>query len=280
MNALYAVTLVTIVSLTTACSTGGNFVSVEKKFPSNERSASRNSGSAGNSADYYIVQKGDTLYSIAFRYGMNHLQLAASNGIYSPYTIYPGQKIDVRNGSSRSQTVATSTATSTTYAVPQTTPVTVSKPTPIVSNPVVVTRPIAVDSPAAPVDPAPVSNGKWNWPSNGAILARFSTNEPVNKGIDLAGTMGEPVKAAAAGTVVYAGEGLRGYGNLVIIKHDDTFLSAYAHASRILVQEKDSIKAGQTIAETGSTGTDRVKLHFEIRKNGNPVDPLLYLPKR
>ena len=276
MNALYAVTLVTIVSLTTACSTGGKFVSVEKKFPSNEQTAYRASGSAGNSADFYIVQKGDTLYSIAWRYGVDHLQLAAANRIYSPYTIYPGQKIDIRNVAAKGQ----STAASTTYAVPQTTPVTVSKPTPIVSNPVVVTRPITVDGPAAPVTPAPVSNGKWNWPSNGAILAQFSTKEPVNKGIDLAGTMGEPVKAAAAGTVVYAGEGLRGYGNLVIIKHDDTFLSAYAHASRILVQEKDSIKAGQTIAETGSTGTDRVKLHFEIRKNGNPVDPLLYLPKR
>jgi lipoprotein NlpD len=262
-----------IVSLTTACSTGGKFVSVEKKFPSSERPISRSAGNVGNSSDFYVVEKGDTLYSIAWRYGLDHLQLAAANGIYSPYTIYPGQKIDVRN-------VATRQPATTVYPVTSTTPVTVSKPTPVVSNPVVVTRPIVVDSPVAPVVTEPVLTGKWNWPSNGSLLAQFSTKEPINKGIDLAGSMGEPVKAAAAGTVVYAGEGLRGYGNLVIIKHDDTYLSAYAHASRILVREKDVIKAGQTIAETGSTGTDRVKLHFEIRKNGNPVDPLLYLPKR
>lgn len=111
-------------------------------------------------------------------------------------------------------------------------------------------------------------------------MARFSTKEPVNKGIDISGVLGDSVKAAAAGTVVYAGQGLRGYGNLVIVKHDDAYLSAYAHTSRILVSEQQVVKAGQKIAEKGSTGTDEVKLHFEIRKNGKPVDPLKYLPKR
>jgi lipoprotein NlpD len=101
----------------------------------------------------------------------------------------------------------------------------------------------------------------------------------VSKGIDIAGSLGESVLAAAAGSVVYAGTGLRGYGNLVIIRHNEKFLSAYAHASRIVVRENESVKAGQKIAEIGSTGTDKVKLHFEIRENGKPVDPLKFLPK-
>jgi lipoprotein NlpD len=120
----------------------------------------------------------------------------------------------------------------------------------------------------------------WSWPAKGKVIERFSTRNPQNKGIDISGKKGESVNAAAAGTVVYAGKGLRGYGNLVIIKHDAKFLSAYAHTSRILVREKEKIKAGQIIAEIGSTGTDRVKLHFEIRRNGRPVDPLQFLPKR
>ena len=102
----------------------------------------------------------------------------------------------------------------------------------------------------------------------------------MNKGINIASSLGESVMAAAAGTVVYAGTGVRGYGNLVIVRHNDEFLSAYAHASRVLVRENQKIKAGEKIAETGSTGTDKVKLHFEIRKNGKPVNPLSYLPKK
>lgn len=112
------------------------------------------------------------------------------------------------------------------------------------------------------------------------MIARFQSNDSLNKGIDIAGDLGQPVKAAASGSVVYAGRGLIGYGEMVIIKHNDTYLSAYAHNNRLLVDEGDSVRAGQTIAEMGSTGTDRVKLHFEIRQRGQPVDPLRYLPKR
>jgi lipoprotein NlpD len=101
----------------------------------------------------------------------------------------------------------------------------------------------------------------------------------LNKGIDIAGQLGQPVKAAANGVVVYAGRGLLGYGDMIIIKHDETYLSAYAHNSRLLVKEGDQVKAGQSVAEMGNTGTDRVKLHFEIRRRGEPVDPLGYLPK-
>jgi len=123
------------------------------------------------------------------------------------------------------------------------------------------------------------TNIKWNWPAQGDVIAKFSLVSPVNKGIDIAGRLGEPVLAAAAGTVVYAGSGLLGYGNLVIIKHNDRYLSAYAHSDRLLVKENQQVKARQPIAEIGSSGTDKVKVHFEIRRDGKPVDPMRYLPK-
>jgi lipoprotein NlpD len=119
----------------------------------------------------------------------------------------------------------------------------------------------------------------WNWPVQGPLISRFQSNGSLNKGIDIAGQQGQPVKAAAEGAVVYAGRGLLGYGEMIIIKHDETYLSAYAHNSRLLVKEGERVKLGQNIAEMGSTGTDRVKLHFEIRRKGQPVDPLTYLPK-
>ena len=120
----------------------------------------------------------------------------------------------------------------------------------------------------------------WIWPVKGPLIQGFSTTGVINKGIDLAGTKGEPVLAAADGKVVYSGTGLVGYGNLIIIKHNETYLSAYGHNSKLLLKEGQWAKAGQKIAEIGSTGTQRDKLHFEIRRNGKPVDPLQYLPKR
>jgi lipoprotein NlpD len=128
-----------------------------------------------------------------------------------------------------------------------------------------------------PAGPAPTG---WGWPSNGILIGKFSSNGSLNKGIDIAGDLGQPVLAASDGTVVYAGSGLRGYGELVIIKHSDTYVSAYGHNRRLLVREGQQVKVGQTIAEMGSTGTDRVKLHFEIRRQGKPVDPLQFLPRR
>ncbi|MFO1389162.1 peptidoglycan DD-metalloendopeptidase family protein [Cellvibrio sp.] len=126
----------------------------------------------------------------------------------------------------------------------------------------------------------PRSSVVWQWPSSGKLLAQFQGETGQNKGIDLGGKLGEPVLAAASGRVVYAGSGLSGYGNLLIIKHNETFLSAYAHNEEISVKEGDFVKAGQKVADMGSSGTDRVKLHFEIRSDGSPVDPLRYLPKR
>ena len=225
---------------------------------------------------HHIVQRGDSLWSIAFRYGWDWRELARVNGIQPPHTIYPGQKI--RLDARGVRPVA---------AAPQPTP-----PPPAPQAPAVVANSVPIPPPitpmpsqpapesAAPTTPVARSASGWAWPANGPIIGRFSSNGSLNKGIDIAGELGQPVLAASDGAVVYAGSVLRGYGELVIIKHSDTYVSAYGHNRRLLVREGQQVKAGQTIAEMGSTGTDRVKLHFEIRRQGKPVDPLQYLPKR
>lgn len=223
----------------------------------------------------YVVTRGDTLYSIAFRFGWDWKALAARNGIGAPYLIRPGQVIQFSNA-------PTSVAQRTPVA-----PVVASKPisTAVTRTPA---KPVPVSKPVTPVTsqpkkPPPVAvakSGTWLWPAAGALVGQFSSNTSLNKGIDIAGKLGEPIVATAGGSVVYAGSGLRGYGELVIIKHNDTFISAYGHNRRLLVKEGQAVKAGQQIAEMGSTGTDRVKVHFEIRRQGKPVDPLQYLPKR
>lgn len=219
----------------------------------------------------YRVKKGDTLYSIAFRYGRDWKELAAANGIAAPYTIKPGQLIDF----SRKAGGRTKAPASKTQQVAR---------APIASKPAATSKPAAKPAtkpaPAKPAAVPKVAGGKWNWPAQGTVVSRFSSSTSLNKGIDIAGSLGQPVLAAAKGRVVYAGSDLRGYGELVIIKHDDTFISAYGHNRRLLVSEGQQVAAGQQIAEMGATGTDQVKLHFEIRRQGNPVDPLQYLPKR
>lgn len=194
---------------------------------------------------YHKVQKGDTLFSISWRYGISTKELARWNNIPYPYTIYPGQKL-------RLNSTAPSSRTAKKTSNKKTTP-----------------QPSKKKAKAVPV-------GDWRWPVKGKLVGKFSN---VNNGIDIAAKEGTGVGAAAAGKVVYAGNGLRGYGNLLIIKHNASFFSAYAHNRRLLVAEGANVKAGQKIAEVGSTGTDRVMLHFEIRRDGNPVDPLKYLPR-
>lgn len=204
----------------------------------------------------YTVRQGDTLYSIAWRYGRDFRELAAANGIRWPYTIYKGQRISLSKPVKKTWVPATAVqkekAESTQTAVRKE-----RKPQTVVAK-------------KAPV---------WRWPAQGSIIGRFSANGS-NKGIDIKGREGQPVRAAADGTVVYSGSGLIGYGNLVIIKHSEIFLSAYAHNKKILVREQKKVKAGDKIAEIGSSGTSVSKLHFEIRKNGKPVNPLWYLPKK
>jgi lipoprotein NlpD len=221
---------------------------------------------------YHTVSRNDTLYSIAWRYGVDTRTLASLNNLPPPYTIHVGEKInlvsDGASGSARSSTVASSPDVEV-IAVPDdaNTVTEVVKPN---MEPVVKQNPVAATS----------SSGRWMWPTNGRIISGFSATDPLRKGIDLAGQLGEPVVAADSGSVVYAGSGLAGYGELVIIKHNEQFLSAYGHNSKLLIKEGDAVKAGQKIAEVGSSGTDSNKLHFEIRKDGKPVDPLSYLPKR
>lgn len=227
----------------------------------------------------YRVRRGDTLYSIANRHGWDWQPLAQYNGIEPPYSLRVGQVIRFGNSTaSKAPAAAVTPVTPAVAAAPAATP---TQPTTAVA-PVVVTPPAqsAGSATSASSAPAAISPSGWGWPANGQVIGLFSSNSSLNKGIDIAGDLGQPVYAASTGSVVYAGSGLRGYGELVIIKHSDTYVSAYGHNRRLLVREGQRVKAGEKIAEMGSTGTDRVKLHFEIRRQGKPVDPLQYLPRR
>lgn len=220
---------------------------------------------------YHIVSKGETLFSIAWRYGVDYKQLAKQNGISSSYIIYPGQKIYLYKTVAKSP--AASVKKSPQKAVdpapvrPPVTPSSRSKTTTASKNP-----PPAKSTPSAEL--------QWRWPAQGKVIATFSSQNTLNKGIDIEGRLGEPVLAAASGVVVYAGNGIRGYGNLLIIKHNETYLSAYAHNSKLLVKEQTVVKVGEKIAEIGQSGADKPKLHFEIRRAGKPIDPRNYLPRR
>lgn len=280
----------------------------------------------------YRVVKGDTLYSIAFRNKVDFRDLAAWNGIGSPYTIWPGQDLRLSPpGREAAKSPASVTHTAPAVAavpVPAPSPARPAQPAPATqpgfapvtegaaaasavpapatttNTPVVVAGKPAesVVPPPAPASsvgqtPAPVENPPastpivakgatrsvggivWRWPADGALLKKFSSGDAI-PGIEVAGKAGDPVRAAADGVVVYSGNGLVGYGELVIIKHSDSFLSAYGHNRKRLVKEGEKVKAGQVVAEMGSTGAARDELQFQIRRDGNPVDPLQFLPPR
>lgn len=220
---------------------------------------------------YYTVKPGDTLIRIGLDTGQNWKDISRWNSLDKPNQIEVGQVLRVvppvpqtaaQNG------VVTRPVTSSTAAVssvPPGQPASAAKPAPA--------------APAAPVDAAASEDQiPWSWPVNGPVLAGF--DEIKNKGLDLGGTVGDAVLAAADGRVVYAGAGLRGYGNLIILKHNNTYLTAYAHNQSLLVKEDQSVRKGQKIAEMGNSDADRVKLHFEVRRQGKPVDPAKYLPTR
>jgi lipoprotein NlpD len=225
----------------------------------------------------HTVAKGETLYSIAWTYGLDYKSLAKANGIDKNYTIYPGQVLRLDGAASSSQPAKTSAKSASAK-------VTDSKKIPqgSASNPVSTSVNGNVATSTAPGAASSNNEGdvSWIWPAKGAVMQHYSESGNVNKGIDIAGNSGDPVVAAAPGKVVYAGNGLLGYGQLVIIKHNDQLLSAYAHNRVLLVKEGDDVKSAQKIAEVGTTGTDKVKLHFEIRRDGKPVDPEKYLPRR
>ncbi|MDJ0878260.1 MAG: peptidoglycan DD-metalloendopeptidase family protein [Halieaceae bacterium] len=216
--------------------------------------------------DRYAVRRGDTLYSIAWRYNLDHRALARLNGIPSPYTIYPGQQLKLRGKPPSSPPTPVATTRAPAAKAPA---ATASRPVTKTSSPrVTSSSPAEFDR---KVD-------AWHWPTRGTVVRKFSAT--THKGIDIDGKAGDAVLATAGGSVVYAGSGIVGYGNLLIVKHSQDYLSAYGHNRRLLVKEGDRVKAGQKIAEKGSSATNTVKLHFEIRRDGKPVDPLKLLPKR
>lgn len=209
------------------------------------------------------VRAGDTLYSIAWESGRDYRELAAWNHITPPYVIRTGQVLRLYPPKSARPTA------------PEPKPA-ASAAKPEAAHEKTARRKSTAKPVKTPGKIVATKFGPWAWPADGALIERFGPT----KGIGIAGKKGQPVLASAPGTVVYRGSGLRGYGELIIIKHDADFLSAYAHNDRILVKEGNVIRRGQKIAEMGSSGTDRVKLHFEIRHRGTPVDPMAYLPKK
>ena len=218
----------------------------------------RHTKSKSAAPSIYSVQRGDTLYSITWRYGLDYRTVASANGISSPYTIYPGQKLYLKTKAPAAVKPAA------------------AKPGPAQSTPA---SPRAIPKPAASATKVSKPSAKvstWRWPTVGKVTRGYSSS--VHKGIDISGKRGDAIIAVAAGRVVYAGTGIVGYGELLIVKHNDIYLSAYGHNYRLLVKEGEQVKAGQKIAEKGSSGTDTVKLHFEIRKEGKPVDPQKLLP--
>ena len=259
----------------------------------------------------YTVKRGDTLFYIAWITGNDFRDLAQRNNVPAPYGLEVGQTLQVGSSSGTPITggnaVTTADASAQGVAPPpvqNTTAVVASKPVitysedsgeqsankmlpnnkgtaTVVTAPVtapVVSSTSTVPTASSTSDSAPIST--WRWPTEGKVIENFSATEGGTKGIDIAGSKGQAVVATASGRVVYAGNALRGYGNLIIIKHNDDYLSAYAHNDTMLVREQQEITAGQKIATMGSTGTSSTRLHFEIRYKGKSVNPLRYLPQR
>ena len=274
--------------------------------------------SAGREADWrpqtYVVQKGDTLYGIAFNYGLDYHEIAGLNNLQNPDMIYAGQELRLfQPGTGAAIAMKPAPEEKPEEAKPVVAEI---KPPeiPVKDQPIALKLPYSEEAVAqiakmqggshkpeptvtvkAAPKPEPLPEPKpepkvvagpsedndeaveWSMPTNGNVVAEFSESAS-RKGIDVAGKLGQPVVASAAGKVVYSGSGLRGYGKLVIIKHNNTYLSAYAHNDQVLVKEGQTVTRGQKIAEMGNSDADQVKLHFEIRKFGKPVDPAKYLP--
>lgn len=238
----------------------------ENRRPHASRPAPPKRGSANATAT--TVRKGDTVYRIATEHGISPLDLAMWNRIPPPYTIYPGQRLRLRppdSGSSASGRPALRP------------PVAGSRPP---TNPVTSKPPVTPPQPPKPPVAPPEAGFAWRWPADGQIVGGYLPGNPTRQGIDIAGQGGAAVRAAADGEVVYSGTGLVGYGELIIVKHNEQWLTAYGHNRARLVNEGQRVKAGDQIAEMGRSGATRDMLHFEIRYNGKPQDPLLHLPKR
>ena len=263
----------------------------------------------------YTVKRGDTLFYIAWVTGNDFRDLAQRNNIPAPYALNVGQVLQVGNASgqpitgenavSQASARASGGATTSTTSAQKSTAVVASQPTITYSEssgeqsatkmlpnnkpatttstvvaPVTAPTTVSTTQPTASSTSTSSPISSWRWPTDGKVIENFSGAEGGNKGIDIAGSKGQAIVATADGRVVYAGNALRGYGNLIIIKHNDDYLSAYAHNDTMLVREQQEVKAGQKIATMGSTGTSSTRLHFEIRYKGKSVNPLQYLPQR
>ena len=236
-------------------------------------SGAENAGKPG----YYSVRSGDTLTKIALEHGQAWRDIAKWNGLDNPNVIEVDQVLRVvppsADTSGRAMAAARTSGNSSVNSAANSAPASSST-----TSPVPVSAPASAPASSAAQSVSSDDNLIFAWPHPGQVLSGF--DETKNKGLDFAGKAGDPVLAAADGKVVYAGSGLRGYGNLVILKHNNTYLTAYAHNQTLLVKEDQSVQKGQRIAEMGSSDADRVKLHFEIRKQGKPVDPAKLLPAR
>jgi lipoprotein NlpD len=250
------------------------------RAPVETRSGSGYSGTGGRiQGPSYRVQPGDTLYGIAWRAGVDYQDLAAWNGIAPPYTIYvrqqlrvvPGTTSDAKQAPAKSakKTAVAKSPAVTGKTAPSSVPATRTKNATASSS---TPKPRAVKE-------VPSGSLRWTWPAKGRVVQSFSPSDPARKGIKIRGNLGQPVVASESGEVVYSGSGLVGYGQLIIIKHNKEFLSAYGHNAKRLVREGDRVARGKAIAEMG-TSAGQPQLHFEIRRRGKPVDPLGFLPRR
>ena len=221
----------------------------------------REAGISAGTPEIHTVRQGDTLYQIAWAYGLDFRDVARWNAISEPYVIYPGQRLRLRPGERGGTRTAVAVA-------PEPADGANNRP-----------RREAEAQGSAVARRAPLTGPvAWQWPSEGRLVRRYDPGALGKRGIGIAGDPGSPVKAAGTGDVVYSGDGLPGYGNLVIIKHNERFLTAYGYNRELLVEEGDRVRAGQTIARMGASGQRPGELHFELRERGEPVNPVSYLP--
>ena len=255
--------------LNSSCSTNGvapvSSRSDEQKKKSEvtvKKTPAKSLSTAVKRPSHHKVISGDTLYSISWNYNLDYKEVARWNSIRAPYVIYPGQSIRLTASLPKKAVVKKTAPKNTKTAAKKT----------------VEKKPEVAKKTSKKVESVKFArNINWQWPTKGRLI---KSNSPISKkGLDIAGKKGQLIKASGAGVVVYSGSGLLGYGRLIIIKHNETYLSAYAHNSVLMVKEGDSVSGGQQIAKMGQDSNGQTLLHFEIRKNGNPVAPAKYLPK-
>jgi lipoprotein NlpD len=272
---MYVLLVLMALGVLSGCANKGRPAPVEDRtlvMPGASSKAMPGAENAGK-PDFYTVKPGDTLIRIGMDHGQTWRDLVRWNGLENPNLIETGQVLRVAPPNNDVGVVVRPVLPSAPPTPPATAPLIANAAKPAASAPVTsVSAPVPIAAATETTEDALV----FKWPTRGNLIAGF--DEVKNKGLDIAGKVGDPVLAAADGRVVYAGSGLRGYGNLIILKHNNTYLTAYAHNQTLLVKEDQTIKQGQKIAEMGNSDADQVKLHFEIRRQGKPVDPAKYLP--